>query len=151
MKILISETQLKNVIEQKLIGYTPEKIDGFVIEGNNVIKKFKNTFLKYFSQLQSLNVGWVFKNLKDFKGVLDDMQRDIDILEKVSLKYYSVIEIYEIGDYPENVKKLSKIYDTIESIVYEIQSVRDIYVAIHDSIEHYSEWNKHSIEQNIEI
>jgi len=150
MKVIISENQFANILEQMKIEYTPDKIDEFVQEGIKYIAGLKKLYEQYYNDLMTVSIGEVFQNPNSIKNILDKLEKSKDMIDKVSTKYYNAVEMYNIGEYPDNVDKLDRIYSEIDVIQYDIDQIEDIYRAIYDSVQHYIEWNQDKIERENE-
>jgi GTP1/Obg family GTP-binding protein len=145
MRIIVSENQYKTILEQMKIQYAPEKIDEFVQEGMRYITNLKQLYEKFYNDIMTVSVGDVFQDPTELKSKLDILNKSKERTEAVSNKYYGAIEMYEVGEYPDNVRKLDEIYSDIDSMQFDIDEISDIYQAVYDSVTHFIEWNQSKI------
>jgi len=150
VKVLITNKQKKYLIEQELIGYTPEKIDGFVQQGLKEIEHFKKQYQMYYNQMLSISIGDAFENINGLKSLLDKMKSEESASDKLSNKYYQIIEHYDHTDYPSNVEQLENIYTDLEYLSLDFRNINDIVEGIYDSIEHFINWNQKKIDRDSE-
>jgi len=145
MKVIISETQRKKLIEQNLISYTPERIDEFVAEANHMLKNIEPLVQGYYNKLLHVTIHWVFDNLDEFKHIIDKIEQNADRAESLATKYFDVVDTFDYMDYPSNVKQLDDIYTKLEQVQSDLKSIYDVYEAIYSSVEHFTQWNKNIV------
>lgn len=141
MKLKITEEQKKYLEEQQLMGYSPEKIDEFVVQGNKDLKFFQDAYQKFYNKMMGVSVHEAFENINELKTLLDNIKSAEVRSNDLATKYYNIVDKYDFLDYPQNVKELEDVYNKLENLSYDIGSVKDIVEAVYDSVEHFIKWN----------
>jgi hypothetical protein len=99
--------------------YTPEKIDQYVREASNAYNKGKQIFETLLSQIILLSINEVIENPEAAK-VLQQKTLELEkILRKTADKYYDIVNGYEVGEYPVNVRQLDNLYSQLDSLAID--------------------------------
>jgi hypothetical protein len=99
--------------------YTPEKIDQYVREASNAYNKGKQIFETLLSQIILLSINEVIENPEAAK-VLQQKTLELEkILRKTADKYYDIVNGYEVGEYPVNVRQLDNLYSQLDGLAID--------------------------------
>lgn len=117
--------KLMDFINEQSIGYTPEKIDQLVIEAGDYVNKFR----KLFETTQTFVLDLT---IRECISDMDNMRIKLKKLEefKVSInakydKYYGIIDTFEVGEYPNNVKLFEQSVDEIDHLMQDFENLLD--------------------------
>lgn len=143
-KIILTETQLfklsKSLKEQDsndefTIDYTLEKIDEFVKEAESVLDSVEKVFNMVKQKLVDVNIGSVVESSDEMKRLLEYLEKFHKNVESKNTKFYNIIEMYEIGEYPNNVKRLDELFSKIDHRNLDIYYLKDATTNILDVCE----------------
>ena len=143
-KIILTETQLfklsKSLKEQDsndefTIDYTPEKIDEFVKEAESVLDSVEKVFNMTKQKLVDVNIGSVVESSDEMKKLHEHLEKFHKNVESKNTKFYNIIEMYEIGEYPDNVKRLDELFSKIDHRNLDIYYLKDATTNILDVCE----------------
>jgi len=96
--------------------YTPEKIDQFVREASDTYNKGKQAFETLLSKIILLSINEVIENPAEAQSLQQKTLNLAKILREKADKYYDIVNGYEVGEYPTNVKQLDNLYDQLDSL-----------------------------------
>lgn len=144
MKMIITKEQRQHLAEQELLGYTPQRIDSFLQQGQKDLAFFQEQYQKFYSQMMGVSVHDAFEDMNGLKALLDTIKSAEVRLNKLATTYFDIVDKYDFMNLPPNVKELDKIYNELETLSYDIGSVKDIVEAVYDSVEHFIKWNKNN-------
>jgi len=142
MKYIVTEQQIEDYKNGAKIQYTPEKIDAFVSDAQKCATYLKKSYDQFHPQVLALSVGDVMEKPEQVKQILDKLEKEKHYVDKLMLKYYSVIEMYAVGEYPDNVMQLDKLYGVIDHLQSDVDNIKDIYQSVYDSVTHFIKWNQ---------
>lgn len=107
--------KLIDLVEQN-IRYTPERIDELIKEGTVFFNKSKNYFNKSYSFVLTLTIQECIQNNQNISIRFEEMKEIKSVIESKFDKYYNIVDLYEIGEYPDNVRDLEKISDGLDDL-----------------------------------
>lgn len=133
-KLILSESQIvrlsKTLKEQESdgsfkISYEPEKIDEFVKEAENVLSSTEKVLSSSVQKILSINIQELVQSPDDMKQLLDYLENFHKNVEKKFGKFYDIVEMYEIGEYPNNIKQLDGLASKIDNKNLDIYYLKD--------------------------
>jgi len=113
------------MIKENNISYTPEKIDEFVAQLTKEVESAKNIFSVALNKVKDLSVGSITDNPSFAEGYLEKIKAANEIINKKHSKYFDIVDLYDVGDYPNNVKQLENLTDTLNNYYYDIMRIED--------------------------
>ncbi len=144
MKYIFTEQQLSDF--KAKMQYTPEKIDEFVVDAQKCAEYLKKIYEKYYADMLALSIGDVMENSEPLRLSLEKLAKEKTYVDKLSTKWYNAIEMYTVGEYPDNVTKLDKLYDIIDHLQTDIDNLASIFQSVYDSVTHFKEGNQKKFE-----
>lgn len=110
---------LYRVLSEGNISYTPEMIDKFVMEANNDLSAIKMMFNSHLNTISNISPQNICDELPKYVQLHQKMQRNEELITSKHTKYFNIVDLYEWFDMPDNVNKLQKITDEIDTIYYD--------------------------------
>lgn len=138
MKVILTENQkknlLKNLSEQDFtIKYTPEKIDEFVRQAENVLDNVERVFNTSIQKISNINIQELLQSPDETKKLLEYLENFHKQVETKNEKFYDVVELYEIGEYPDNIKRLDELFNKIDNKNLDLYYSKDALRSIIDA------------------
>ena len=116
--------------------YTPEKIDEFVASAKKDVEAAKSLFTLTYEKILDINMGDAINSPESIKALSDKVKQIKSSIKKKTDTYYDVINMYETGEYPDNVSELDRVNDTLDSLGDDISK---LYYALEDILMAVSE------------
>jgi gas vesicle protein len=116
--------------------YTPEKIDEFVASAKKDVEAAKSLFTLAYEKILDINMGDAINSPESIKALSDKVKQIKSSIKKKTDTYYDVINMYETGEYPDNVSELDRVNDTLDSLGDDISK---LYYALEDILMAVSE------------
>ncbi len=98
------------------ISYTPEKIDEFVLSAEKEKSSAESIFRAIRSKIYNISIQNAIEFPDEINSLLDKVKQTRSFLDNKAQKYYKVIEMYDIADYPDNVSKLDDLVTKMDNI-----------------------------------
>lgn len=133
-KLILSESQMerlsKTLKEQESdggfkISYEPEKIDEFVKEAESVLSTTEKVLNSSLQKVLGINMQDLVQSPDDMKQLLDYLEKFHKNVEKKFGKFYDIVEMYEIGEYPDNIRQLDALASKIDNKNLDIYYLKD--------------------------
>lgn len=116
--------------------YTPEKIDEFVASAKKDVEAAKSLFTLAYEKILDINMGDAINSPESIKALSDKVKQIKSSIKKKTDTYYEAINMYETGEYPDNVSELDRVNDTLDSLGDDISK---LYYALEDILMAVSE------------
>ena len=116
--------------------YTPEKIDEFVANAKKDVEAAKSLFTLAYEKILDINMGDAINSPESIKALSDKVKQIKSSIKKKTDTYYDVINMYETGEYPDNVSELDRVNDTLDSLGDDMSK---LYYALEDILMAVSE------------
>lgn len=116
--------------------YTPEKIDEFVANAKKDVEAAKGLFTLAYEKVLDINMGDAVNSPESIKALSDKVKQIKSSIKKKTDTYYDIINMYETGEYPDNVSELDRVNDTLDSLGDDISK---LYYALEDILMAVSE------------
>jgi hypothetical protein len=143
-KIFDSKTEkiLYRVLSESSISYTPEMIDKFVMESSNDLSSFKKIFNSHLGVVIGVTIQEILEDMEKFEGLYDKMENNSKIMSNKHTKYFNIVDMYDMFKMPQNVNKLEKITDEIDTLYYDYSKLPDVLEELIDSAKKLQEFLK---------
>jgi hypothetical protein len=96
--------------------YTPEKIDEFVANAKKDVEAAKSLFTLAYEKIIDINIGDAVNSPESIKALADKVKQIKSSIKKKTDTYYDAINMYETGEYPDNVSELDRVNDTLDGL-----------------------------------
>jgi hypothetical protein len=96
--------------------YTPEKIDEFVASAKKDVEAAKSLFTLAYEKIIDINIGDAVNSPGSIKALADKVKQIKSSIKKKTDTYYEAINMYETGEYPDNVSELDRVNDTLDGL-----------------------------------
>jgi len=113
------------MIKENNISYTPEKIDTFITDIIKDINITDDIYKSVFNKISDTTLREIVENTFDADSYKDKLTKIIDTVSKKYTKYYNIIDAYEVGEEPDNVKKLSKLVDQLDNYYFDLSKMEN--------------------------
>ena len=137
MRIILTEEQLTIIKEQVNMRYTPERIDQYVQEADNVLKSGMEILRKYYHNVMSTTIGEISDHFNEVKELVNKLKKTKDSLSEKSEFYFGIVRMYDDDDdYPDNIKRLDDISTEIDYLQMDIDEIKDAFDCLASSAEY---------------
>lgn len=138
----LTENQLEvTPLDEDNLSYDPSKIDEFVIEAKKDIEMGKNLISKFGSMLVNTPLISLYENIEKAKEAEKKISDSVKYLNSKYNKFYDIVEMYELGEYPDNVNQLYDLGNAIDNLSGRLSDLGDALEAFMDMIEKISKYN----------
>lgn len=117
------------------ISYTPEKIDEFITSAEKEKSTATNVFRSIRSKIYDINIQSAIESSDELYSLLDKIKQTRSFLDSKAQKYYKVVEMYNIADYPDNVSKLDNLVTNLDNINDDLSLLEDTLSNIIEAVE----------------
>jgi hypothetical protein len=107
------------------ISYTPEKIDEFVTFAEKEKSSAINVFKAIRSKIHDISIQNAIESPDELNSLLDKIKQTRSFLDTKAQKYYNVVKMYDITDYPDNVSKLDNLTTDLDNINDDLYLLED--------------------------
>lgn len=114
------------------ISYTPEKIDEFVLSAEKERSTAENIFRVVRSKIYDITIQNVIESSDEINSLLDKVKQTRSFLDDKARKYYKIIEMYDVADYPDNISKL-------DDLVTKLDNINDDFYLLEEALDHIIE------------
>jgi hypothetical protein len=129
-------------LNEEGISYDPSKIDEFIVEAKKDIQMGTALIEKFGSAVVNSSLVSVFENLEKMKAAHQKMEESRKYLESKFNKFYDIVEMYEIGEHPDNVRELDDLANQLDNhsmTVYQLADAFDELINMTEKISRYNE------------
>jgi len=110
---------LYRVLNESNISYSPEMIDKFIMEAGNDLSSFKNILNSHLDKVSNVSIQNIIDDRSLYIQLHEKMKTNHRILSGKHSKYYNIVEMYDVRNMPQNVRKLELISDNIDRVLNE--------------------------------
>jgi len=114
------------------ISYTPEKIDELVLSAEKEKSTAENIFRTLRSKIYDISIQSVIESPDEINSLLDKVKQTRSFLDSKAQKYYKVVEMYDVAEYPDNVSKL-------DNLVTKLDNLNDDLYLLEEALDHIVE------------
>jgi hypothetical protein len=119
------------------ISYTPEKIDEFITSAEKEKLAAENIFRMIRSKIYDVSIQNVIESPDEIDSLLDKVKQTRLSLNSKAQKYYKVVEMYDVADYPDNIAKLDDLVtkmDNLNDDFYLLEDTLDNIISVVDKL-----------------
>ena len=124
------------------VSYDPAKIDEFVAEAKKDIQMGVALIEKFGSAVVNSSLVSIFENLEKMKSAQQKMDQSRKYLESKYNKFYDVVEMYEVGEYPDNVSELDDLANQLDNHSMTVYQLSDAFEELINMTEKISRYNE---------
>jgi hypothetical protein len=125
------------------VSYTPEKIDEFIIEAKKDIELGKSLNDKFGSTIVQASLLTVYENLAQMNEAHSKVVKAEEYMRKKFNKFFDIVDAYEVGELPDNVRELEKLSDEIDNLSYSLSDLANGFEELINATNSISKNNKH--------
>jgi hypothetical protein len=129
-------------LNEEGISYDPSKIDEFIVEAKKDIQMGTALIEKFGSAVVNSSLVSVFENLEKMKAAHQKMEASRKYLESKFNKFYDIVEMYEVGEYPDNIRTLDDLANQLDNhsmTVYQLADAFEELISMTEKISQYNE------------
>jgi len=129
-------------LNEEGVSYDPSKIDEFIVEAKKDIQMGTALIEKFGSAVVNSSLVSIFENLEKMKAAHQKMEASRKYLESKFNKFYDIVEMYEIGEHPDNVRELDDLANQLDNhsmTVYQLADAFDELINMTEKISRYNE------------
>jgi hypothetical protein len=105
------------------INYTPEKIDEFIVAAEQAVQKGEALFKKYYNDILQISIADLVQSPESYKILSDNIEKSRKSIESLWNKFFDIVDMYEVGEYPDNVSKLDNLATKLDNIQIDISQL----------------------------
>jgi hypothetical protein len=117
--------KLLDIINEQTIGYTPDKIDRLVSESSEYVIKFRKLYESTYSFVLNLTIKECIETMEQTKVKLGQLEEFKIAISTKYDKYYQILDTFEVGEYPHNVKLFEQSINEIDSLLEKYDDLLD--------------------------
>jgi hypothetical protein len=129
-------------LNEEGISYDPSKIDEFVAEAKKDIQMAIALIEKFGSAVVNSSLVSIFENLEKMKAAQQKMNESQKYLENKYNKFYNIVEMYEVGEYPTNVSELDDLANQLDNHSMTVYQLSDTFEELINMTEKISRYNE---------
>ena len=107
------------------LSYTPEKVDEFLKLASKDLATGKRLVDSYAAEILDMSISSVVANPEEASKLLAKIKEIEKAIDKQHGRYYNVVDVYDVFEAPDNVKKLEKAVNELDEVHYSIGRVAD--------------------------
>jgi hypothetical protein len=138
----ISKIRSMMGLNEEGISYDPSKIDEFVAEAKKDIQMGTALIEKFGSAVVNSSLVSIFENLEKMKAAQQKMEESRKYLENKYNKFYNIVEMYEVGEYPDNVSELDDLANQLDNHSMTVYQLSDTFEELINMTEKISRYNE---------
>jgi len=124
------------------VSYDPSKIDEFIVEAKKDIQMGTALIEKFGSAVVNSSLVSIFENLEKMKAAQQKMEESRKYLESKFNKFYDIVEMYEIGEHPDNVSELDDLANQLDNHSMTVYQLSDAFEELINMTEKISRYNE---------
>jgi hypothetical protein len=124
MKILLKESQIKNLMETKLY-YGDEKLPELISSISRDILDAKKYCSKFFTIFKSLNINDIFGDPSKFINIVNQMRNIHKNYNNKSKNYYDIIDTFETDFDNKPLTKFDNLNSDFDNVVMDMDNIID--------------------------
>ena len=117
--------KLMNLLNEQTIGYTPEKMDQLMGEAREYVNKFNILYENTYTFVVNLTIKDCIDTMEETKIKLKRLEEFKIAINAKYDKYYHILDTFEVGEYPQNVKLFEQSIDNIDSLLQKFDNLLD--------------------------
>jgi hypothetical protein len=137
-----SDPDFDDPINEDSVSYDPSKIDEFIIEAKKDIQMGTALIEKFGSAVVNSSLISIFENLEKMKAAQQKMEESRKYLENKYNKFYDIVEMYEVGEHPDNVRELDDLANQLDNHSMTVYQLSDAFEELINMTEKISRYNE---------
>jgi hypothetical protein len=137
-----TDADFDDPINEGGISYDPSKIDEFIVEAKKDIQMAEALIQKFGSALINSPLITIFENLESMKSAQKKMGESQKYVQNKFNKFYDIVEMYEIGEHPDNVRVLDDLSNQLDNHSMTLYQLSDSFEELIDMTEKISRYNE---------
>lgn len=129
-------------LNEEGISYDPSKIDEFIVEAKKDIQMGTALIEKFGSAVVNSSLVSIFENLEKMKAAQQKMEESRKYLEGKFNKFYNIVEMYEVGEYPDNIRTLDDLANQLDNHSMTVYQLSDAFEELINMTEKISRYNE---------
>ncbi len=121
----LTESQID--INEDGISYDPSKIDQFVVEARKDVQTGAVLIERFGSTLINASLISVFENMDRMEAAQEKMSQSEKYLAGKFNKFFDIVEMYEFGEYPDNVNELNDLANQLDNQSLRLSELSDAF------------------------
>ena len=108
------------------ITYTPEKIDEFVATAQKEVAMAEGIFRITYQKILNITMSSIVESTKQLDELYNKLTEVRKFIDKKASLYYSIKEMYEFGEYPDNVTQLDDLSTKLDNVNEDLGQLREV-------------------------
>jgi uncharacterized protein YfkK (UPF0435 family) len=108
------------------ITYTPEKIDEFVATAQKEVAMAEGIFRITYQKILNITMSSIVESTKQLDELYNKLTEVRKFIDKKASLYYSIKEMYEFGEYPDNVTLLDDLSTKLDNVNEDLGQLREV-------------------------
>jgi archaellum component FlaC len=130
--------KLIDIIKEQSLGYTPEGIDSIIREASEFLQTGFVFYKNNYEYILSLTIGECINDIENLKERLKRIQQVKNRVEQKYDKYFNIVDTFDLGNYPDNVKRLEAISNQLDNLSMSLGDISDALDGLLDSAKYLS-------------
>ena len=130
--------KLIDLVNEQSLGYTPEGIDTITQEASEFLQKGFVFYKNNYEYILTLTIGECINDIENLKERLKKIQQVKNVIEQKYEKYFKIVDTFELGNYPDNVKRLESISNQLDNLSMSLGDISDALDSLLDSAKYLS-------------
>jgi hypothetical protein len=130
--------KLIDLVNEQSLGYTPEGIDSITQEASDFLQKGFVFYKNNYENILTLTIGECINDIENLKERLKKIQQVKNVIEQKYEKYFKIVDTFELGNYPDNVKRLESISNQLDNLSMSLGDISDALDSLLDSAKYLS-------------
>lgn len=138
-------------LNEDSISYDSSKIDEFIIEARKDVEMGKNLINKFGVMISNTTLKDVFENTDQMKGVETKLNDSEKYLTKKFGKFFDIVNMYDFGDYPDNVSVLDDLATELDNQSLAVSDLAEVIEALIYATDKLSKYNEEILKTQKEL
>ena len=108
------------------ITYTPEKIDEFVATAQKEVDMAEGIFRITYQKILDITMPSIVESTKQLDDLYNKLTEVRKFIDKKASLYYNIKEMYEFGEYPDNVTQLDDLSTKLDNVNEDLGQLREV-------------------------
>lgn len=117
--------KLIDLLNEQTIGYTPEKMDQLLAEARDYVNKFRKLYDTTYEFVVNLTIKDCIETMEQTKIRLKKLEEFKIAINTKYDNYYKILETFEVGEYPQNVRLFEQSIDNIDILLQDFDNLLD--------------------------
>ena len=132
--------KLAKILSEISISYTPEKIDEFIKLATKDLSSGKKLFDSYVFEIADMSISSILLDLGGANQLLNKIRGIEQALGRQYARYFDIVDAFEVGNLPSNVRELEKLTDAIDNVYLDMGKIADALEYLIDAANKFKEF-----------